>query len=143
MYKRQVIATKPAKAPFNIIIISVFPPSKRVIAAPATVPAAPAAQLPPLWACHPWGGVRKQRGPPFHPVRQEPQPTATGHPGSHCAPPRTRFLHRLFLIFQNLKRSPQSNSRSLDSIPRSIFSQKVKKRSTFSQAVDFDVRFIG
>ena len=37
-----VIATKPANAPFNIIIMSVFPPIKRVKTAPVTVPAAPA-----------------------------------------------------------------------------------------------------
>ena len=37
-----VIATSPAKAPFNIIMISVLPPSNLVITAAVTVPAAPA-----------------------------------------------------------------------------------------------------
>ena len=37
-----VIATSPAKAPFNIIMISVLPPSNLVIKAAVTVPAAPA-----------------------------------------------------------------------------------------------------
>ena len=37
-----VIATNPARAPFNIITISVLPFNNRVMAAPVTVPAAPA-----------------------------------------------------------------------------------------------------
>ena len=37
-----VIATKPAKAPLSIIIISVLPPNKRVNTAPVTTPADPA-----------------------------------------------------------------------------------------------------
>ena len=37
-----VIATRPAKAPFNIIMISVLPPINLVTTAAVTVPAAPA-----------------------------------------------------------------------------------------------------
>ena len=37
-----VIATSHAKAPFNIMMISVLPPISLVTAAPVTVPAAPA-----------------------------------------------------------------------------------------------------